>query len=139
MSGPCIMTRVHPAVSVCVCMCCMCLYGPGQTYTTRIAPNHLMVYINLGNLITRNSSRLLEADAVSTTRFLLGRVLYRSKKSVLYTASIRHVTVMSERDLCACLQAAIFPYIPVFFSCMMAYSLTYCSCGGYHNYFSFFM
>ncbi|KAI0217673.1 Protein O-mannosyl-transferase TMTC3 [Lamellibrachia satsuma] len=37
---------------------------PGQTYTARIAPNHLMVYINLGNLITRNPSRLLEADAL---------------------------------------------------------------------------
>jgi hypothetical protein len=38
---------------------------PGQSYSTRIAPNHLNVFINLGNLISKNSSRLLEADSVS--------------------------------------------------------------------------
>ena len=37
----------------------------GQMYTTRIAPNHLNVFVHLGNLISKNSSRLQEADAVS--------------------------------------------------------------------------
>ena len=36
----------------------------GQSYTTRVAPNHLNVFINLGNLLSKNSSRLHEADAV---------------------------------------------------------------------------
>ncbi|KAK2149545.1 hypothetical protein LSH36_447g03000 [Paralvinella palmiformis] len=40
---------------------------PGQSYTTRIAPNHLNVFINLGNLISKNESRLLEADALLRT------------------------------------------------------------------------
>ena len=40
---------------------------PGQSYTTRVAPNHLNVFINLGNLLSKNSSRLLEADALLRT------------------------------------------------------------------------
>ena len=37
----------------------------GQSYTARIAPSHLNVFINLGNLISKDDSRLMEADAVS--------------------------------------------------------------------------
>ena len=37
----------------------------GQAYTARIAPNHLNVFLNLGTLIAKDDSRLLEADAVS--------------------------------------------------------------------------
>ncbi|KAJ3596689.1 hypothetical protein NHX12_003093 [Muraenolepis orangiensis] len=35
---------------------------PGRKYATRVAPNHLNVYINLANLIRTNESRLEEAD-----------------------------------------------------------------------------
>ena len=35
---------------------------PGKKYATRVAPNHLNVYINLANLIRTNDSRLEEAD-----------------------------------------------------------------------------
>ncbi|KAM7415151.1 hypothetical protein PAMA_019801 [Pampus argenteus] len=35
---------------------------PGKRYATRVAPNHLNVYINLANLIRANESRLEEAD-----------------------------------------------------------------------------
>lgn len=35
---------------------------PGKKYATRVAPNHLNVYINLANLIRANESRLEEAD-----------------------------------------------------------------------------
>ncbi|XP_016886467.1 transmembrane and TPR repeat-containing protein 3 isoform X3 [Cynoglossus semilaevis] len=35
---------------------------PGKKYATRVAPNHLNVYINLANLIRNNESRLEEAD-----------------------------------------------------------------------------
>ncbi|CAG0879705.1 unnamed protein product [Darwinula stevensoni] len=35
---------------------------PGESYQARIAPNHLSVFLNLANLIARNSSRLAEAD-----------------------------------------------------------------------------
>uniref|UniRef100_A0A8C2FAH8 Protein O-mannosyl-transferase TMTC3 n=1 Tax=Cyprinus carpio TaxID=7962 RepID=A0A8C2FAH8_CYPCA len=35
---------------------------PGRKYATRVAPNHLNVYINLANLIRANDSRLEEAD-----------------------------------------------------------------------------
>ncbi|XP_048863482.1 protein O-mannosyl-transferase TMTC3 [Brienomyrus brachyistius] len=35
---------------------------PGKKYATRVAPNHLNVYINLANLIRVNDSRLEEAD-----------------------------------------------------------------------------
>ncbi|XP_061772972.1 protein O-mannosyl-transferase TMTC3 [Nerophis ophidion] len=35
---------------------------PGKKYATRVAPNHLNVYINLANLIRANQSRLEEAD-----------------------------------------------------------------------------
>ena len=42
------------------------LYTSGQTYTARIAPHHLNVFLNLGNLLAKNDSRLMEADAVST-------------------------------------------------------------------------
>ncbi len=41
---------------------------PGQSYTARIAPSHLNVFINLGNLISKDDSRLMEADAVSLTK-----------------------------------------------------------------------
>lgn len=37
---------------------------PGEPYQTRIAPNHLNVFLNLANLISRNGSRLEEADAL---------------------------------------------------------------------------
>ena len=40
-------------------------YFSGQSYTTRIAPNHLNVFLNLGNLLAKDESRLLEADSVS--------------------------------------------------------------------------
>nr|NVI79244.1 putative transmembrane and TPR repeat-containing protein CG4050-like protein [Cucujiformia] len=35
---------------------------PGETYQARIAPNHLNVFVNLANLISKNSTRLEEAD-----------------------------------------------------------------------------
>nr|MBE5727516.1 putative transmembrane and TPR repeat-containing protein CG4050-like [Cucujiformia] len=35
---------------------------PGESYQTRIAPNHLNVFVNLANLISKNSTRLEEAD-----------------------------------------------------------------------------
>nr|MBE5727539.1 putative transmembrane and TPR repeat-containing protein CG4050-like [Cucujiformia] len=35
---------------------------PGETYQTRIAPNHLNVFVNLANLISKNATRLEEAD-----------------------------------------------------------------------------
>ena len=37
---------------------------PGETFQTRIAPNHLNVFLNLANLIAKNASRLMEADAL---------------------------------------------------------------------------
>ncbi|XP_049522366.1 protein O-mannosyl-transferase Tmtc3 isoform X3 [Dermacentor silvarum] len=37
---------------------------PGEPYKARIAPNHLNVFLNLANLISRNSSRLEEADGL---------------------------------------------------------------------------
>ena len=40
---------------------------PGHNYTTRISPNHLNVFINLGNLLVKNQSRLLEADQLLKT------------------------------------------------------------------------
>ncbi|XP_013421827.1 transmembrane and TPR repeat-containing protein 3 [Lingula anatina] len=39
----------------------------GQSYTARIAPNHLNAFLNLANLISQNESRLLEADALYRT------------------------------------------------------------------------
>ncbi|GBM91445.1 Transmembrane and TPR repeat-containing protein CG4050, partial [Araneus ventricosus] len=36
----------------------------GEPYQARVAPSHLNVFLNLGNLISRNSSRLEEADAL---------------------------------------------------------------------------
>ncbi|XP_057340182.1 protein O-mannosyl-transferase Tmtc3 [Microplitis mediator] len=35
---------------------------PGESYQARIAPNHLNVFVNLANLIAKNSTRLEEAD-----------------------------------------------------------------------------
>ncbi|KAJ6646633.1 Protein O-mannosyl-transferase Tmtc3 [Pseudolycoriella hygida] len=35
---------------------------PGESYQTRIAPNHLNVFVNLANLISKNQTRLEEAD-----------------------------------------------------------------------------
>nr|NVI79219.1 putative transmembrane and TPR repeat-containing protein CG4050-like protein [Cucujiformia] len=35
---------------------------PGESYQARIAPNHLNVFVNLANLISKNSTRLDEAD-----------------------------------------------------------------------------
>lgn len=35
---------------------------PGESYQARIAPNHLSVFLNLANLISRNHTRLEEAD-----------------------------------------------------------------------------
>jgi protein O-mannosyl-transferase len=45
---------------------------PGESYQARIAPNHLNVFLNLANLISKNSTRLEEADNVS---FFLSVVL----------------------------------------------------------------
>ncbi|UYV70807.1 TMTC3, partial [Cordylochernes scorpioides] len=36
---------------------------PGEPYHSRMAPNHLNVFLNLANLISRNNTRLEEADA----------------------------------------------------------------------------
>lgn len=36
----------------------------GETYHTRVAPNHLNVFVNLATLISKNSSRLEEADSL---------------------------------------------------------------------------
>nr|NVI79160.1 putative transmembrane and TPR repeat-containing protein CG4050-like protein [Cucujiformia] len=35
---------------------------PGESYQARIAPNHLNVFVNLANLISKNVTRLEEAD-----------------------------------------------------------------------------
>nr|MBE5727524.1 putative transmembrane and TPR repeat-containing protein CG4050-like [Cucujiformia] len=35
---------------------------PGESYQARIAPNHLNVFVNLANLISKNYTRLEEAD-----------------------------------------------------------------------------
>ncbi len=37
---------------------------PGQRYTARVAPQHLSVFLNLANLISKDHSRLEEADAL---------------------------------------------------------------------------
>ena len=37
---------------------------PGQKYVTRIAPQHLSVFLNLGNLMAKDSKRLEEADGL---------------------------------------------------------------------------
>ncbi|UYV70810.1 TMTC3 [Cordylochernes scorpioides] len=37
---------------------------PGEPYHSRMAPNHLNVFLNLANLISRNNTRLEEADAL---------------------------------------------------------------------------
>ncbi|KAF8795853.1 Protein O-mannosyl-transferase Tmtc3 like protein [Argiope bruennichi] len=37
---------------------------PGKAYQARIAPSHLNVFLNLANLISRNGTRLEEADAL---------------------------------------------------------------------------
>ena len=36
----------------------------GKKLVTRIAPNSLSLFLNLGNLVARNRSRLEEADAL---------------------------------------------------------------------------
>merc|ERR1712147_379803 len=36
--------------------------SPGQKLVTRIAPNSLNLFLNLGNLVARNMSRLEESD-----------------------------------------------------------------------------
>ncbi|XP_064628448.1 protein O-mannosyl-transferase TMTC3-like [Lineus longissimus] len=36
----------------------------GETYTTRINPNYLNVYLNMGNMLAKNVSRLEEADTL---------------------------------------------------------------------------
>ena len=46
----------------------------GQSYTARIAPNHLSVFLNLGSLISKNESRLLEADAVSPLHYICDHI-----------------------------------------------------------------
>ncbi|ESN89866.1 hypothetical protein HELRODRAFT_116733 [Helobdella robusta] len=40
---------------------------PGQSYMTRLAPSHLNVFINLGNLLIKNVSRLNEVDVLLKT------------------------------------------------------------------------
>ncbi|XP_067123471.1 protein O-mannosyl-transferase Tmtc3-like isoform X2 [Centruroides vittatus] len=37
---------------------------PGEQYQARVAPSHLNVFLNLGNLISRNDTRLEEADSL---------------------------------------------------------------------------
>ncbi|KAJ8315684.1 hypothetical protein KUTeg_007834 [Tegillarca granosa] len=40
---------------------------PGKKYTARIAPNHLNVYLNLASLVSKDESRLMEADNLLKT------------------------------------------------------------------------
>ncbi|XP_060080466.1 protein O-mannosyl-transferase TMTC3-like isoform X2 [Ylistrum balloti] len=40
---------------------------PGKSYTTRVAPNHLNVYLNLASLVSKDPSRLAEADNLLKT------------------------------------------------------------------------
>jgi len=54
------------SVTLCIYVAAVWNVNAGQSYTTRIAPNHLNVFINLANLLSKNSSRLHEADAVCT-------------------------------------------------------------------------
>jgi hypothetical protein len=40
------------------------LFLKGKSYQARIAPNHLNVYLNLATLVSKDPSRLMEADKV---------------------------------------------------------------------------
>ncbi|OWF55836.1 Transmembrane and TPR repeat-containing protein 3 [Mizuhopecten yessoensis] len=40
---------------------------PGKSYTTRVAPNHLNVYLNLASLVSKDPARLSEADNLLRT------------------------------------------------------------------------
>ncbi|KAL3883448.1 hypothetical protein ACJMK2_029709 [Sinanodonta woodiana] len=40
---------------------------PGKSYTTRVAPNHLNVFLNLAALVSRDPNRLTEADDLLRT------------------------------------------------------------------------
>lgn len=40
------------------------LLSSGKSYQARIAPNHLNVYLNLASLVSKDPSRLMEADKV---------------------------------------------------------------------------
>ena len=43
----------------------MLLFVTGKSYTARVAPNHLNIFLNLASLYTREDTRLEEAAAVS--------------------------------------------------------------------------
>ena len=54
-------------------ICSFYLSPVGKSYTARIAPNHLNIFLNLATLYSRDSSRLEEAAAVS---FSLPTIIY---------------------------------------------------------------
>lgn len=69
-----------------LCLLLHCGTCEGQRYTARVAPQHLNIFVNLGNLIIRNESRLLEADAVSALITIV--VLYSFGSSVFRSTEI---------------------------------------------------
>lgn len=48
---------------------------PGESYQARIPPNHLSVFLNLANLIAKNTTRLEEADLLYRQVNLLKMVI----------------------------------------------------------------
>ena len=56
---------------------------PGHSYTARIAPNHLNVFINLGHLIAKDERRLSEADDVCYSKLSLNQLVWHYGKMAL--------------------------------------------------------
>ncbi len=74
---------------------------PGKKYATRVAPNHLNVYINLANLIRANDSRLEEADQLYRQAISMRpdfKQAYISRQVFICADRVKNVFVY----LCAC-------------------------------------
>lgn len=52
---------------------------PGESYQARIPPNHLSVFLNLANLIAKNTTRLEEADLLYRQVFIILIYIERMK------------------------------------------------------------
>ncbi len=69
---------------------------PGKKYATRVAPNHLNVYINLANLIRANDSRLEEADQLYRQAISMRpdfKQAYISRQVFIHAVRVKNVFV----------------------------------------------
>ena len=70
---------------------------PGQRYVTRIAPQHLSVFLNLGNLMAKDPERLGEADLLYRQAIAMRNDYVQVSLSFLLKHLSLHIVIRKKR------------------------------------------